>query len=424
MSSILQLAPYPIRRPLHGGQHRVRAIHDRLAAEGHNVRTVSVVVEGFYPGEDHDPHTVVVPRSTMTALGIPPVCYDLGLERLLHNGPRLVDAVLGAIGGFTPDLVMLEQPWLRPIISRLRPGLPVVYSSQNVESTLKRAILLGSAEVRPIAANALVGEIEALERTVAEEADVVVVVSGEDAAWYAPFSRKVVVAKNGSTRRKSTPAVAEQWRETLRGFRIALFVGSGHPPNADGFWKMLGPSLGFLPPPARIVVVGGVGPTLLPHPLAKTAPSSNAARINLVGLQSEAALGALLEVADCILLPITAGGGTNLKTAEALLSGKTVITTTKALRGFEDFAHADGVIVADTAEAFRLATLEVLSSPQPSADWARPESQQLLWDATLEPLVSEVTELTARSVSTMADRARSARAKTVAKTMRAKDVRS
>ena len=70
------------------------------------------------------------------------------------------------------------------------------------------------------------------------------------------------------------------------------------------------------------------------------------------------------------------------------------------------------------------ATLEVLSSPAHAADWDRPKAQRLLWDATLEPLSAAVAELRASIVPTMADRARSAGAKTLAKTVRAKVVRA
>lgn len=397
MGKILQLAPYPIRRPLHGGQHRVRAIRDRLVAEGHTVRTVSVVVEGFYPGEDHDSHTVVVPRESLQALAIPPDCYDLGLNRLLKTDATLLQSVRAAVGRFVPDVIVLEQPWLQPVVEHIGPDVPLVYSSQNVESTLKRAILREQAAVRPAIAEVLVAEIEAVELATASAADLVVTVSDEDATWYSRAAGNVVVAKNGASIRKAVPAIVQEWRTATRDVRIALFVGSSHPPNADGFWQMLGPSLGFLPPTARIVVVGGVCSTLLSHPLSRFAPASNAARLDLLGSQTEGALGALFEVADCIVLPIVAGGGTNLKTAEALLSRKTLIATTKALRGFEQFAVSDGVVVADSAEDFRRATLHALTTADRFNECERPEAKQLFWESTLEPFTTAIRQLPARS---------------------------
>ena len=47
-----------------------------------------------------------------------------------------------------------------------------------------------------------------------------------------------------------------------------------------------------------------------------------------------------------MLLPITYGGGSNLKTAEALLTGHPIIATAKAFRGCEVFTDMPGMIIA------------------------------------------------------------------------------
>jgi hypothetical protein len=55
-------------------------------------------------------------------------------------------------------------------------------------------------------------------------------------------------------------------------------------------------------------------------------------------------------------------GGSNLKTAEALISGLPVVGTSQAFRGFADFADLPHIAVADTPEAFAAGIRHALDS--------------------------------------------------------------
>jgi hypothetical protein len=52
------------------------------------------------------------------------------------------------------------------------------------------------------------------------------------------------------------------------------------------------------------------------------------------------------------LLPIKDGGGTNLKTAEAIVSGHRIVATPTAFRGFDKYRDAKGVTIATTRQGF------------------------------------------------------------------------
>jgi hypothetical protein len=54
-----------------------------------------------------------------------------------------------------------------------------------------------------------------------------------------------------------------------------------------------------------------------------------------------------IENSKGILLPIFSGSGTNLKTAEALLSHKYIVGTSKSFRGYENFRNEEGVKIID-----------------------------------------------------------------------------
>ena len=75
-------------------------------------------------------------------------------------------------------------------------------------------------------------------------------------------------------------------------------------------------------------------------------------RIKNLGIVSNELLAAFIEKAQVILLPITIGGGSNLKTAEAIASCKPVVATTIASRGFDIVNQLSNFVVTDNKEEF------------------------------------------------------------------------
>ena len=124
----------------------------------------------------------------------------------------------------------------------------------------------------------------------------------------------------------------------------------------------------------------------------------NVARIQVLGVLDDADLSAVKSLAHAFLLPIGAGGGSNIKTAEALYSGKPVVCTTKALRGFEAYRSLPGVRVADTPKEFQSAIrsiLEAESREMPELEIHRSLRQQLTWAESLHALPQEVARMLA-----------------------------
>jgi hypothetical protein len=105
---------------------------------------------------------------------------------------------------------------------------------------------------------------------------------------------------------------------------------------------------------------------------------------------SEKTLSALIEEASCVLLPMTSGGGSNLKTAEAMLAGKRVVATPIALRGFDEFtptelmskenAYPEGYR-ADLVDAIKQPTKEqrFMLKPINELEWAYQLSELSRW---------------------------------------------
>jgi hypothetical protein len=84
-----------------------------------------------------------------------------------------------------------------------------------------------------------------------------------------------------------------------------------------------------------------------------------------------------------VVLPIWEGGGSNLKTAQALLSNKCVVGSEFSFRGFEQCADEPGVFLAEQAED--LAKLLLSTTPQ-SSYFRGDNVQALKWERILDPL--------------------------------------
>jgi len=246
------------------------------------------------------------------------------------------------------------------------------------------------------AAADIVARIEERERAVSRAADLCIAVTEDDAAVLRGYgARRVVVAPNGIVERRVDERHLRDWTWFLRDKRFALFVGSAYPPNSAGFWQMYKPSLAFLAPDQRILAVGGVCGLLVEDPAYREWSGVNAARLETAGVQSEEALGALLRLAACIVLPITFGGGSNIKTAEAIHSGRPVIGTTHSLRGYEFARRLPHVHCTDDPATFRALTRAALdgSLPPPAVADDAALRDSVLWTCTLAGVPAALADL-------------------------------
>ena len=106
-------------------------------------------------------------------------------------------------------------------------------------------------------------------------------------------------------------------------------------------------------------------------------------------------LAAVKTLAHAYLLPIQHGGGSNIKTAEALYSGKYVIGSEAAFRGFQSFTQLPEVTVARSPTQFQQAMRSVLQrdslNPVPVAPGDMRHT--LRWDQCLASVPAAVANL-------------------------------
>jgi len=246
--------------------------------------------------------------------------------------------------------------------------------------------------------------IEQTERNAVREADLVTVVSQSDFDVFSEWgAKKVLLAENGISPWTTSASQREAWSKKLPRGKWPLYVSSAHPPNFLGFAEALAWNLGAIPPDSRLVLAGGAAafieqqfiPSLAQ---AEAAPPQvnqvrfaalNESRICSLGVLPEADLNAVKSLASAFVLPIASGGGTNIKTAEALMSGAYVIGTPLAFRGYESFMDFPTVRIANTPQQFSDALREILApsqiTPSLSADQLR-AVDGLNWTYRLESI--------------------------------------
>jgi glycosyltransferase involved in cell wall biosynthesis len=408
---ILQVGTFPIRRAEHGGQRRVAALHRAYRTAGMEARYVALFSHTSYAHEFATRQDIAVGPATHARIASSPWLEDLIVGECLLHDTSCRDKFLRFWRRFQPDAVAVEQPYpwasLRQLIRDgviARPAL-LIHSSQNVESQMKADLY---ARLLPgEAGQAAAARVKEVEDDLTRECDLLVAVHQNDAdRLLHAASKPCVLLRNGGEVRKAPGWALRKWRKKLAESprrRRAFFVGSAHPPNLHGFDLMLGPSLGFLPPDCEILVTGGVCDLFRRGDFCtRPVGGVNESRLRLLGQLPDPELAAVIELSQLVLLPITSGGGSNLKTVEALLSGKPIVATSYAFRAYEEYSGCGRVTLADDPAAFKQAVVQQLQSPDKAErdQTSHPELEALTWprlgQVFIRDLQARLAEMTQR----------------------------
>jgi glycosyltransferase involved in cell wall biosynthesis len=366
-----------------------------------DVRYVSIY--GRYGGALPGTSDIPVSSETNQQIVEHPYLSDVICGKAIDSDPQVKRRVAGLLATLNPDIIVLEQVYpflgLRSLLDELGRSPTLVYDAHNVEHAMKAA-MYDSLLTDASDASRLVATIRTAEEALVRSSAIVAAVSEDDAAELrAMGAQRVVVAPNGTSPMQSSHGAINRHRAFRARHMIdatLVFVSSAHEPNWRSFLDMVGTKMGFVPPRARILLCGGVSDLAQPANVSDS-DIENATfwqRVIAMGHLQEGELVAILSSAGAILLPVASGGGSNLKTAEALASGRQVVATTFAFRGYEAFADIEGVTIADTPDLFRRAMLEAIRKPAPMRSQHDDERiQQLYWPARLSPLVEGMANI-------------------------------
>jgi glycosyltransferase involved in cell wall biosynthesis len=273
-----------------------------------------------------------------------------------------------------PDAIVFDHPWLWEEAKKLKklfPNAKLIHLSHNIEFLVKSELLEGLYQDAKISAIKYVRE---LEEEIARECDLVLCVTELDKLWFQNNGAQNVIAANNGT--VTTP------QKVISPNRYALVIGSGHPPNVEGSIKYLYDATEWMPENSRLIYVGSVCGAIRGNIGKEINPVRNT-EVILLGVRSNEDLSKLIASASVILLPIPYGGGSNLKTAEAIASGRPVVGTTKSFRAFDNFASSRNTVIADEVDDFKEACFNFVEEKLPTV--YRYGHENLLWKATLSP---------------------------------------
>lgn len=403
---VLMVGLYPIVNPIHGGQLRTRAIYERYLQDGCDVIYRGYFGNGWYDDDDIDEMDTVI--GVYCDMPVYEYVPDVLVSKMLLENPAVMTDIFSQVHDYRPDIIQFEQPFLyiafKEAIAQYAKHnqVKVVYSSQNIEADLKRDILTNVSDPRVLKRekDKVVREVWGIEKEMALAADVVVACTQPDAIRLESAGvRNIIIAKNGINPKPDTVGSDEleywrQWKKLKRIDTLFIFIGSAHPPNATGFLNMIGDRVGFLPHNIGIAVVGGVGDLLQAH--LDFGPEhireTFNLRVHLLGKLTNRHLAAILSESNCVLLPINGGGGSNLKTAEAIYNNKPIIGTSTAFRSYEEYVGSPLVTIADTRKEFQAAILKVANSQNEFKDESMPR-EKVTWKYILRDLPREIVEV-------------------------------
>lgn len=337
--TFLVLNDFPCATPTSGGEVRIHRLYRALAQEC-RVAVVCLTGNQFVGREE------IAER--MTEFQIPKTAAHRRVERDVDQGwetsARDVVSYLQAPANSLlvklaaalqriSDAVVLVHPYMIGVVRSLT-GRPVVYESLNVETELKRALLVGHPEHRAMATAA-----EQCEREAIRAADALIAVSKEDQAGLIALGAdggRIFVVPNGVDvpERRSESEQMQSIRAIFGRRPLCVFVGSAHPPNVAAA-RHICTSLAPAMPDCLFAVVGSV---------CQAMRSPIPPNVLLLGTLHESEKDIVIELADVALNPMLSGSGSNLKLAEYFAKSRASVTTPFGGRGYNLQNGVDAIV--------------------------------------------------------------------------------
>ncbi|MDX1973193.1 MAG: glycosyltransferase, partial [Candidatus Sumerlaeia bacterium] len=342
---VMMLNDYPIAPVAAGGQIRLYAVGSSIASAGVPVTALTYT---DHPVGRHVLHTpdfeeIQFPRGsvqrsldrfwsqvagssaddTSMALSLKylPIRFLSGLPEWMPKGrlsrlPRYAFRNTSQIA-----YLLFSHSYMLPLAARF-PNTPWHYESHNVEYLLKEK-LYGNGRL----GRWMVGEVRKLEESAGKGGRSVTCVSAEDArifqerfGWSEAQLRVAANGVEGDAVVPLTPAEKAKRRRAygLGGEPLFVFLGSGHPPNAEAARFILN-ELCWHFSHATFLIIGSVNGWFHSQAIPE--------QVVFLGMVDSPVKDALLQVADLALNPLMMGSGSSLKVPEYLRAGLPVVST-------------------------------------------------------------------------------------------------
>lgn len=330
---ILLLNDFPASRPVAGGEVRINKLYSSLARHyditmlcfGRGTAIARAqIAPGFIEIQVAKTEAHLAAENAYTW----PVSAADIINYLEAPANTLLVLLSRAIARYA-DVIVLCHPYMVGLLRELQ-GAAVIYESLNVETELKRALLVGHP-----AHDAMAFAAAECERLAIERSSELISVSHTDIEGLiavGAHSDKIHLVPNGVDVPHSPPirSALDSIRGILGGRPLCIFIGSAHPPNVEAVKYIVRE----LAPQMEDVVFGIVGS------VCDAIQSVSDANVIAFGVLDDLTKDVVLELADAALNPMSSGSGSNLKLAEYFAKCLPTVTTPFGARGY---AISDGV---------------------------------------------------------------------------------
>jgi glycosyltransferase involved in cell wall biosynthesis len=284
------------------------------------------------------------------------------MQRRFYS-PHYAQALAHMLEHTPYDLVQmesLEMTIYAPVVRRVQPNTPLIYDSFNAEFDLQRSIWLAEKRQLSHLPGALYSFIQwrrltRYERQVIHTVTHTIAVSQADAAAFQRLvpGCEVTVVPNGI----DTGRYAREDTTLDLGPAALVFTGSmDYRPNVDAvlwFAEHVFERVRERVPEAKFFVVGN-------RPHHRLNALRDRAGVQITGWVPD--VNPFLHAATVYVAPLRMGSGTRLKLLQAMAARRAIVSTRAGAQGLDvqDKVH---LRLADTAEAFAAAIVELLENP-------------------------------------------------------------
>ena len=267
------------------------------------------------------------------------------------NNPSNYEQLINNIKSVNPDIFVFEEPWLFalqniPSFKALLNGKKIIYDSHNLEHVMLQ-------NINPDAK--LVEATKNLEIELCKSADLLIATSKGEYNFFTLHKQQranLVLIPNCSNLylpNTSSKSIKDIFKDNI----IFSFISSAHTPNVLSAKELFCFMPLFLDENSKIAICGGISRHILQFVQKLPTAELWLEKLLFVPKLTRDEIMWVYNLSHAIILPILYGDGTNIKTAEALLSNKYVIGTNKAFRGYEAFTNHNGVISVESMQSLR-----------------------------------------------------------------------
>jgi len=254
-------------------------------------------------------------------------CFELLKEELLPFTKKIKEIAKNN------DLLIVDHMSISPLVYDIG-DIPIIYNSHNCEYDMAKQLYPDNVKITKI--------VNQIEKRIIKNSVVTTYCSKKDITqmedYYGKINKSFYIPNGTDMQRYVDP------KTRLRS-RDIIFVGSGHPPNAEAAKKLI--PLAKIMPQYNFIIIGNAGNALVGQ--------SYTNNLKVLGQISDEDLHKYFSKSLAFINPMSTGSGTHLKMMKALSYGIPIITSSVGARGFDKDEIDESMIIAESTEDMKKA---------------------------------------------------------------------